>query len=121
MLFFLQLFFFKLLLKFSDFINSDDGIRKITSKSNRLQPVFVLKRFEANKKTDFHIKKKRETQVIRSFLGEDFKSNALYWYKIYAHKILSSWIRNKFVNMYIYIYYILSRKGTVYTYIYIYV
>ena len=36
-------FFFKWLLKFSDFINSDNCIRKITSKSIILYPVFIQK------------------------------------------------------------------------------
>ena len=43
-LFFLEFFltlFFKLVLKFSDFINSDDCIGKITSKSIRLYPVLI--------------------------------------------------------------------------------
>ena len=47
--------------KCNDVVNSKGCIEKITSKSNRLQPVFVLKRFEANKKTDFHIKKTRNS------------------------------------------------------------
>ena len=37
--FFCSNFFFKLLPKFNDFINSDDCIGTITSKSIRLQPV----------------------------------------------------------------------------------
>ena len=35
--------------KFSDFVNSDDCIREITSKYIRLQPVFIKKKFEVNK------------------------------------------------------------------------
>ena len=35
--------FFKLLPKFTDFINSDNCIEKITSKSIRTHPVFILK------------------------------------------------------------------------------
>ena len=35
--------FYEILPKFSDFINSDDCIGKITSKSMRLQPVFIQK------------------------------------------------------------------------------
>ena len=37
-------FIFKLLSKLSDFINSDDWIGKITSKSVRLEPVFIRKK-----------------------------------------------------------------------------
>ena len=47
--FFLQ-FLFKLLPKFSDFINSDDCIVKITSKSIRIYPVFIQKRLNLFKK-----------------------------------------------------------------------
>ena len=39
--------------KFSDFVNSGDWIGKITSTSIRLQPVFILKRFEGNRKQFF--------------------------------------------------------------------
>ena len=39
--FFMQ-FFFKFLPKFTDFINSDDCIGKITSKSIRMNPVFLF-------------------------------------------------------------------------------
>ena len=39
-------FFFELLQKFSDFVNFNYCIGKITSKSIRLQPVFIQKRFE---------------------------------------------------------------------------
>ena len=43
-------FFFKLLPKFYDFVNSNEYIRKITSKSIRIYPVFIKKKFEGNKK-----------------------------------------------------------------------
>ena len=39
----MQVFFLKLLPKFCDFVCSNDCIRKITSKSIRLYPVFILK------------------------------------------------------------------------------
>ena len=39
-------FFFKLLTKFIDFINYDDFIGKVTSKSIKLYPVFIKKIFE---------------------------------------------------------------------------
>ena len=49
--------FFKLLPKFSDFINSDDSLGKIISKSIRLKPVLFQKRFEVNNfKSFFEIK-----------------------------------------------------------------
>ena len=51
MFFFLQ-FFFKLLPKFSDFINSDNCIEKITSKPIRLYPVFIQKNIYFNKKKE---------------------------------------------------------------------
>ena len=54
--FFLQ-FFFKLLPKLSDLINSDDCIDKIRSKSIRLHPVFIKKTFELKKKGLFRVKK----------------------------------------------------------------
>ena len=41
--------FFKILPKFSEFVNSDDCIEKITSKSMRLQPVYIKRKFEVNK------------------------------------------------------------------------
>ena len=37
-------FFFEILPKFSDFVNFDDCIEKITSKLIRLQPVFIKKK-----------------------------------------------------------------------------
>ena len=40
--------FFEMLLKFSDLINPDNCIAKIISKSIRLQPVFIKKKFEVN-------------------------------------------------------------------------
>ena len=49
------LYFFKILPKFSYFVNSYDCIGKITPKSFRLyiQPFFIQKRFEVNKKHFF--------------------------------------------------------------------
>ena len=50
-------FFFKMLPKFSDFVNSGYCIGKITSKSIRLQPVFIKKlRFEDDEKQIFIVK-----------------------------------------------------------------
>ena len=46
-------FFYKLLPKFSDFINSADFTEKVTSKSIRLYPVFTKKKFEFNKIKDY--------------------------------------------------------------------
>ena len=40
MLWFFGVFFFEILPKFSDFVNSDDWIGKITSKSIKLYPDF---------------------------------------------------------------------------------
>ena len=51
--FFFAVSFFEILPKFIYFVNSDDFIGKITSKSIRLQPLFIKKRFKVNKKTDF--------------------------------------------------------------------
>ena len=48
--FFCCSFFFKLLPKHSDYINSDDCIEKITTKSIKIYPVFNFKKFEFNKK-----------------------------------------------------------------------
>ena len=42
--------FFEILPNFSDFVNSDDCIGKITSKSARLQLFFIKKKFEVIKK-----------------------------------------------------------------------
>ena len=56
-LFFLQFFFFKLLLKLTGLLNSDDCIGKIISKSIRLKPVFIKKWFEVNKKQVFSSEK----------------------------------------------------------------
>ena len=51
---FILLFFFKSLPNFSDFINSNDLIRKVTSKPIRLYPVFIEKKlFAFNKKRDY--------------------------------------------------------------------
>ena len=71
-----------MLLKFSDFVNCDHSIRKITSKSTRLQPVFIkIKRFEVNKKHNFSSEKRMSIyDYAHSLFGEDFYSNALYWY-----------------------------------------
>ena len=52
-----ETFFLELLPKFNDFINSDDYIGKIASKSIRLQPVFIQKIFVFNKKILFLVKK----------------------------------------------------------------
>ena len=50
-------FFYKLLPNFSDLINSDDCIEKITSKSIGLYPVFVFKKLIQWKKGLFLLKK----------------------------------------------------------------
>ena len=46
-------FFFKLLPKRRNFINSDDCIGKITPKSIRLNPVFIEKKLNLIKKRDY--------------------------------------------------------------------
>ena len=43
-------FFLNLIPNFSDFVNSDDCIGKLGLKSITLYSVFILKRFEVNKK-----------------------------------------------------------------------
>ena len=61
---FVQFFFFKLLPKFSDFINSDDYAGKITSEYIRLQPVFFSKKDLKITKNRFFSSEKLEIQVI---------------------------------------------------------
>ena len=46
-------FFLELLLKLSDFLNSDDSMGKITPKFIRVYPVFVKKRFKVSKNRFF--------------------------------------------------------------------
>ena len=75
--------FYRLLPKFSDFINSDDCIEKITSKSIRLQPDFIFKILKLIKKLIIFSEKMRNSSNCiydcgHSFFGEDFQSNALY-------------------------------------------
>ena len=62
---------------FSDFVNFDDCIRKITTKSIRLLPVYVQKRFEVNKKLSFSSEKMRDSGYCihdyrHSFFGKNF-------------------------------------------------
>ena len=54
-------FFFEPILKFSDFINSDDCIGKIAPKSIRLQPVCIKKKCEVNKKQIVSREKMRDS------------------------------------------------------------
>ena len=61
---FLQFFFFELLQKFNDFVNSDDCIGKITSKSISLYPIFIKKKDLKSIKNRFFLVKKLEIQVI---------------------------------------------------------
>ena len=71
-------FFFKLLPNFTDFENSDDSIGKITSKSIRLQPVFIQKNnLKQIKKQIFSGGKLKNSDnyiyhYAHSFFGEDF-------------------------------------------------
>ena len=64
--------------KFSDFLNSGYCIGKITSKSIRLQPVFIKKlRFEDDEKQIFSREKMRNSgnyinDYAHSFFGEGF-------------------------------------------------
>ena len=83
--FLFSVFFFKLVPKLSDFINSDDCIGKIILKYMRLKSVFFFKkRFEVNKKQILSSEKIRNSgncfyDYAHSFFGEHFESNALYW------------------------------------------
>ena len=76
--------FFDILPKFSDFVNFDYCIGKITSESIRLQPVFVQKRLKVSKKLFFvssEIMRNSGNYIhdyAHSFFEEDFLSNALY-------------------------------------------
>ena len=56
--------FIKLLLKLSDFINSDDCFGKITYKSIRQQPVFMKKKKLKFIKKQIFLLKKWEIQVV---------------------------------------------------------
>ena len=56
-------FFFRLLPKFSDFINFDDCIAKIASKSIKLYPVSFEERFEFNKKREYISTEKMRNSV----------------------------------------------------------
>ena len=58
------------------FVNSDYCIGQISSKSIRLQPVFIQKRFEVNEKHTFSSEKMINSgncisDYAHSFLGED--------------------------------------------------
>ena len=62
--------------KFRDSVNSDDCIRKITSKSIRLKLDFIEKRFEVNKKQIFSSEKMKNSGnciyiYSHSFFRED--------------------------------------------------
>ena len=70
-------FFFKLLPKFSDLINSGDCIGKITSKSIRLYPVFIEKKINLIKKGIISCEKRINSgnynnDYAHSLFGEDF-------------------------------------------------
>ena len=70
------IYFFELLPKFSNFVNSNDCIGKITLEYIRLYPVFIQKRFEINKKIRYFLLEKWVFQVIisdytHSFFEED--------------------------------------------------
>jgi len=52
-----RIFFLELLAKFNDFVNSDDCIEKIASKSIGLKPVIIQKRFEVDKDRFYLVKK----------------------------------------------------------------
>ena len=52
---FFCIFFLEIFTRSSDFVNSVDCVGKITSKSVRLQPVFIQKRFEVNKKWEIEV------------------------------------------------------------------
>ena len=69
--------FFKLLPKFSDFINYDDSVGKMTSKSIRLYPVFIKKSFNLIKKGIISGEKMKNSgnyiyDYAHSFIGKDF-------------------------------------------------
>ena len=65
-------FFSKYFQKSSDFVNSDDCSGKTTSKSIRLQPDFVQKRFEVDKNR-FILVENWDIQIIvfKNMLGEE--------------------------------------------------
>ena len=69
--------FFEMLPRFSDLINSNDCIGKITSKSVRLKKLLLKKRFEVNKKQIVSSEKMRNSgnciyDYAHSFYGMDF-------------------------------------------------
>ena len=79
--------FFELLSNLSDFVISDDSTEKITSKSIRIYPVFILKRFKVNKRSLFSSEKKRISgnyiyDYNHLFFGKNFKSKPLYLWLI---------------------------------------
>ena len=75
---FSAVFFFKLLQKLSNFINSDDCIWKITLESIRVYPVFIKKKgSNLIKKGIISSEKMRKSgnfiyDYAHSFLGKDF-------------------------------------------------
>ena len=75
--FFLQYFFSNILPKFSDFVNSEDCIGKITLEFIRPQPVSIKKNIWSFKKQIFSIEKMRNSgncvyDYAHSFFGDDF-------------------------------------------------
>ena len=74
-----------------------------SEKSIRLQPVFIQKRFEVNKKQIFSSEKMRNSgnciyDHAHSFSGEDFKSSALYILVITLMKMTQYFRLMKFSN-----------------------
>ena len=70
-------FFFPLLPKFNDFINPDDYMKKMTSKSTRLYPVFIQTKICILKKRITSSEKMRNSgnyiyDYDHSFFGKDF-------------------------------------------------
>jgi len=75
--------FFELLPKLSDSKNYNDFIGKITSNSITLNPVFVQCKILSQKNFSSDKMKNSGNYIYDyaySFFGEDFLSNALYWY-----------------------------------------
>ena len=88
--------FFEILQKYSDFVNSNHYIGKITSKSIRLQPVFIPKKFEVNKKQIFSSEKRRNLGNYSLVLRRGFLiqcAMVLFKYKR-LHKMFLLFIHN---------------------------
>ena len=81
---FLPFFFFKLIAKFSDFMNSDDYIGKITSNLSEYIQILLKNKI---KKWNISNEKMRNWEKMRkhSFFGKDFWSKPLCWFMRTIH------------------------------------